>query len=278
MISKPFSCGRRYHVLGYLAVVLLFVGAAASSVEAGNVIELKTVYFDGSKPDEKTTIYVDEGRLRFDAMENGKQMILIITLDEAGDPICRVIDPNEKSYTEITRESSDKVKAQIKEGKKQMEEQLKQLPAEQQQHMRQMMEKQLGQFEKVVNIEFKQIATGVDIKKWSCVQYESLLDGDKHEDIWTADWKQIGLKKSDAAIFKQFGSLFVGISPETNAFFHTGGSASDGGFDGFPVMVVEYKDGVKYEKSEVTAISEKKLEDELFALPKGLTKVSLFER
>ena len=42
--------------------------------------------------------------------------------------------------------------------------------------------------------------------------------------------------------------------------------------------VVEYKDGAKYEKSEVATISDKKLEDNLFEVPKGFTKVSLFDR
>lgn len=278
MVSKTSVTGRQRPIWGFLAVVVLVAGFFVPTVEAGTVIELKTVYFDESKPDEDTKIFLGKDRLRFEAMEAGKQMILIVTLDDAGEPVCRVIDAQARSYTEITRESANEVKAQIEQGKAQMEEQLKGMPEDQRDEMRQMMEEQLGQFEGAANVTFKQVSTGVEINKWTCVQYESLINGAKHEDIWTADWKQIGLKKSDTEIFRKFGSLFEGVSPETNAFFHVGESESSGGFDGFPVLVVEYKNGVKFEKSEVQAVTDKKLDDDLFVVPTGFTKVSMFDR
>jgi hypothetical protein len=272
------NMGRKSLFWGCLALAVVAAWICAPSAHAGTVIELNTTYFDGSKPDENTMIYLEEGRLRFEAVESGKEMTLIVTLDDAGEPVCWVIDTKEKTYTEITRESANKVKVQIEQGKKQMEEQLKAMPEEQRAQMREMMNNQIGQFDKAAKIKFKQVASGVEINKWKCVQYESLIDEEKHEDIWAADWEQIGLKKTDAEILKKFGSLFEGISPETNAFFHTGGSESAGGFDGFPVLVVEYKEGAKFEKSEVTSIGNKKLEGDLFALPEGFTKVSLFDR
>jgi len=278
VISNMIDIRRRSSFWGCLVLAVVAAWVFAPSARAGTVIELKTTYFDNSKPDENTMIYLEEGRLRFEAMESGKAMTLIVTLDDAGGPVCWVIDTKEKTYTEITRESANKVKAQIEEGKKQMEEQLKNMPEDQQAQMREMMNDQIGQFDKASKIKFKQVASGVEINKWKCVQYESLIDEEKHEDIWAADWKQIGLKKSDAEILKKFGSLFAGISPETNAFFHTGGSESAGGFDGFPVLVVEYKEGVKFEKSEVSSINNKNLEADLFTIPQGFTKVSLFDR
>ncbi|MEJ2719945.1 MAG: DUF4412 domain-containing protein [bacterium] len=278
MIWKKSGSTPNRGVALYLVIATVVMGFIVPAAHAGTVIELSTVYFDESKPTEDTIIYLDGDRMRFESVENGKEMTLIVTLDDAGEPICWVIDRAAKTYTEITRARADQVKSQIEQGKKQMEARLENVPPQQRDQVRQMMKSQLEQFDKAANITFKKIASGVEIKNWNCVQYESILGEEKHEDIWAVEWKQIGLERSDASIFRKLGSLFEGISPETNAYFHTGGSAKTGQFDGFPVLVVEYKEGQKHEKSEVRTISSKPLEDSLFTLPEGYTQVSLFER
>ena len=66
------------------------------------------------------------------------------------------------------------------------------------------------------------------------------------------------------------GELFSGISSQTNAFFQVGRNVDQGGFEGFPIVVVQYKDGKKFEKSEVKAIRHQKLDKSVFDLPEGL--------
>ena len=269
---------RSRHILRFVLFVCaagVLAGAfAAVAVRAGTVVDVKTVYFDEKRTDEAATIYFDRDRVRFDASEGGRKLILIARRNEKGEPVCWVIDNDSKTYLEIDRKGAAEVQSQMERARLMFEQQITNAPPETRERVRQALEAQYGAvMKKKPVIEFKKLTTGVVIKKWSCTQYESYVDGVKFEDVWAAGEKDLGLTASELQVLAEMGELFSGMSPKTNAFFQVGRGA--GGFAGFPVVVVEYRGAAKHEKNEVTAVRQEKLDPKIFDLPQGLAKQKL---
>jgi hypothetical protein len=270
---KRSKCILGIWFLAFAAGVL--AGAfAAAAVQAGTVVDVRTVYFDEKKTDETATIYFDRDRVRFDASEGGRKVVLIARRNAKGEPICWVIDGEKKAYVEIDRKGVAEIQGQMERARLLFEEQIANAPPESRERVRQALEAQYGSvMKKKPVIEFKKLASGVTIKKWRCTQYESYVDGAKFEDIWAAGEKDLGLAASELQVLAEMGELFSGMSPKTNAFFQVGRAA--GGYAGFPVVVVEYRGAAKHEKSEVTGVRREKLDPALFDLPQGLAKQKL---
>jgi hypothetical protein len=263
----------RIWLLAFAAGVL--AGAfAAAAVQAGTVLDVKTVYFDEQKTDETATIYLDLDRARFDASEGGRRIVLIARRNAKGEPICWVIDTEKKSYVEIDRKSVAEIQSQMERARLMFEQQIATAPPESRERVRQALEAQYGSvMKKKPVVEYKKLATGVTIKKWHCTQYEAYVDGAKFEDVWAASEKDLGLAASGLQVLSEMGELFSGMSPKTNAFFQVG--RATGGYAGFPVVVVEYRGAAKQEKSEVTGVRQEKLDPALFELPQGFAKQKL---
>lgn len=255
---------------------VLVAAWAIPSVHGGTVVDLKTVYFVEQRADETATISFETNRVRFDALEGGRRVVLIARTDAKGDPVCWVIDREKNTYVEIDRKGVEEIKSQIERTRLAFEQQIADAPPENRERVRQRLEAQYGALmKKHPAVEFKRIATGVTIKKWRCTQYESTLDGEKFEDVWAAGEKDLGLTPSDLKVIFQMGELFSEISSTTNAFFQAGRPA--GGFAGFPVVVVEYRGGKRSEKSEVTGVRQEKLDPGFFDLPKDAVKQRLVQ-
>jgi hypothetical protein len=257
-----------------VAAGVLFGAFAAGAVRAGTVVEVKTVYFDEKKTDETATIYLDRDRVRFDASEGGRRVILIARRNAKGEPVCWVIDNDKQAYVEIDRKGVAEVRSQMESARLMFEQQIANAPPESRERVRQALEAQYGALmKKRPVVEFKKLATGVTIRKWRCTQYESYVDGAKFEDVWAASEKDLGIAASELEVLSEMGELFSGMSAKTNAFFQVGKAV--GGYAGFPVVVVEYRGAEKHEKSEVTGVRQEKLDPALFDLPEGLAKQEL---
>lgn len=258
--------------LVFLAAVLTF-SLLVSAAVAGTVVELHTEYFDSDKTGENAKIYFDKNCVRFDANQNGQEVALIFRSDLESGPVCWVVDNKNGTYFEVNEETVKRIQDQIAKAKVMMEEQMKNIPPDQRAQYEQLVEEKMGPIGRTdLDIEFKEIASGVKVNAWKCTQYESFVDGVKHEDVWAAPAKDLGLTDADLEVLRGMSELFSGISPETNAFFQVGKEKGKGGFEGFPILVVEYSEGAKHEKSEVKSVVEKDLAKELFLLPEGATK------
>jgi Domain of unknown function (DUF4412) len=245
---------------------------------AGTVIDVKTVYFEENRREEGATIYFDTNRVRFDANEGGERLNLVFHIDEKGEPVCWVIDEERKTYIELNKKSVGEVEAQAERARRMFEDQLKNAPPDQREQVKRNMDAQLSAAGWTrINVTFKKIASGVKLRTWQCTQYESYVNDVKYEDVWAVAAKDIGLTDADIRTLRGMGDLFSGISSQTNAFFQIGRDVDQGGFEGFPVVLVQYQNGKKYEKSEVKAIRKEKLDKSVFELPQGLQETKLAE-
>lgn len=255
-----------------VTLCLVVAGLAPVTARAGTVIEVKTVYFGEKRPDEKATIYLDVGRVRFDAIEDERPTMLVFRLGDDRQPLCWVIDAQSKTYDEFTRERVEKMRADADRARRQFEEQTSSSPPDRREQLKKTLEEQ-GQSIPAppAKAEYKKVASGVKLGKWTCAQYEAYVNGQKQEDLWTASEDQLGLRAWDIEVLREMGVFFSRFSAETNAFFQVG-RTGEGGFEGFPVLVVEYENGVKRERSEVTSVREEKLNSGVFELPPGARK------
>jgi hypothetical protein len=267
---------RRGVVLRLSAVVVLVL--AAVSARAGTVIDVKTVYFDGKRADETSTIAIDANCVRFDGIEAGRKMAIIFRIDEKRGPVCWVIDKGSNTYVEFTRETADKIQARADEARRQFEEQMESAPPKQREQIRKTMEARGDRIPgELAEAQFKRIASGVKLNRWTCTQYEAQVNGRKQEDLWVAAEGDLGLTSSDIRVLREMGLLFSEFSAETNAFFQIGRSAK-GGFEGFPVVVVEYKGDAKTERSEVTDVRKLALAPALFELPQDARQQKMYDQ
>jgi hypothetical protein len=260
-------------LLGALAVIS-FVPKAFG----GTVVDVKTVYFDEKRQDEGATIYFDTNRVRFDAIEGGERLSLVFHVNEKGEPVCWVIDQEKKTYVELNEKIVGQIETQAERARQMFEEQLRNAPPDQREQIKRTMDAQLkaAGWNKIA-VNFKKIASGVKLKTWRCTQYESYVDGTKYEDVWAAAATDVGLAEADLRTLRGMGDLFSGISSQTNAFFQVGRNVDQGGFEGFPVVVVQYRDGKKFEKSEVKAVRKENLDKNVFELPQGVQERKLAE-
>jgi hypothetical protein len=269
---RPFG-GRLCRAV--ITAAALALAAAAIPAEAGTVIELRTEYFESGRADESAEIFFDDNCVRFDAMQGGEEISLIFRSDLESGPVCWVIDFDENTYFEVNEKTVKEIQDQIAKAKVMMEQQMQNIPPEQRASYKKMVEEKMGNIGRTdLDIEFKEVASGVQVNAWRCTQYESYVDGAKHEDVWAAPAEELGLTAADLQVLRGMSDLFAGISPETNAFFQVG-KEGKAGFEGFPVLVVEYLNGEKHEKSEVKSVADKNLRANTFELPKGATRRAL---
>lgn len=261
---------RRWSIpLGVAVVVGVVPG-----VWAGTVIGVKTVYFVERRAEETATIYLDKDRVRFDALEDGRPTTLIFRVDENGEPLCWVIDKTSKTYAEITGADAERIQAEGARARERLDERMENSPPEQREKMKRAMDaSRLAIAGQLVGVRFDEVARGVRLDKWTCTQYEAYVGDQKQEDLWTADEETLGLRASEVEALRQMGLLFSKFSTQTNAFFQIG-RTDEGGFRGFPVIVVEYENGRKRERSEVTSVRREKLDPAVFDLPTGVRRQS----
>jgi hypothetical protein len=235
------------------------------------------IYMEGTEfnPIQKqksiTKIFIDKDRLRVETAGEEEDMVIIFRQDKN---LFWVVDNNNNEYREMTKEDLKKMKAQMDEGMKKMQEQLKNLPPEQRKMMEDMMPATMD-VKKMEKSVYTKIESGVKINTWTCVHYEGKVENKKKEEVWTADWKQLGINTADLQAFRGMGEFFKSIAPDMPDIFEFGDEEfeKNGGFAGMPVKSIDYDEGKIFSEFELKKIEKKDLDQELFEIPKGYEKI-----
>jgi hypothetical protein len=187
-----------------------------------------------------------------------------------------IINNNNKTYQEITKQDIIKLKSKMDDAQKQMEESMKNLPEEQRAMMRNMM---AGKFAKetVAKIEFKEIAKGEKIKQWSCTHYAGFSNGEKVQDIWYADVKQIGFSQEDYPVLKDMENFYKSLTEQQSDFFSINFEELQKEYSakGFPVKIIGFYQGKSASTMEVTEIKQATFDAASFELPAGYKKMEI---
>ncbi len=252
-----------------LLAVILLAGFMAYA-EAGVVIKNIDTSFDDPRDSSISTAYIGDNGMRAEASAEGKNNIVIFRSDKE---VFWMINTADKSYTEMTKKDIKKIKGQMDEAMRMMQEQMKNMPPEQRAMMEQMMKGKAmpAQPEKTV---FKKVASGVKVGKWKCDKYEGYNRGQLTEEVCTASWKNLGIEQKDFRVMKSMGEFMSELSPDAASHFNVGSDKweKEQGYPGVPVRIISYSMGKKVFQTEIQDIKRQKIDSSLFELPKGLTK------
>lgn len=264
----------------YLRLILLFLvfdgWILVSQIQAG-IIMVSTSESHEFNEMRVNKLYLDRERLRVEV--KGKQRggdideVVIFRKDKE---VFWFIDNKKKTYREITKSDLEKIKEKMQEVRNRLEERLRSIPPEKRKMIEEMMKSQMPA--RSPEKRYKKVASGERVNQWICDKYEKYLDGIKSEEIWTVDWKQLGLSNDDFNILVEISKFSEQFSKEFSslAFFSVSYKGEDikkeSGYSGVPIKMVSYSGGRMREKSELREILRQDFPSSLFDLPAGFNK------
>jgi len=258
----------------------------ATSLMAGIVLlTAPLLAADGILIVEKTTkggttttsqIQIEKNRMRAE-MTGPTGRTQIVVFDGAAQ-VMRMIDGENKTYTEITKADVDKLGAQMSGMMAQMQEQMKNMPPEQRAQMEAIMKGRGAGMGAPAAPKTEYKKTGTDmVGKWTCDKYEGFQNNQKVAEVCTVEPTALGFTLADFDVTKQMVAFFQKLVPQNADQVFAIGNAEAQGFSGVPVRRIT-SFGPQQTVVELSEMSRKPFADSLFAVPEGFKKQEGFGR
>jgi hypothetical protein len=218
---------------------------------------------------ETSQIQIEKTKMRAERGIGGRPQVVVFDSDAQ---VIRMIDPERKTYREMTKADVDRIGSQMSGAMAQMQEQMKSLPPEQRERMEATMRGR-GIGAAVVKTEYRRNGTD-KVGKWTCDKYDGYKKDEKVSEICTVAPATLGLTPADFEITKQAAQFFQKLNPQTGdqQIFSIGGP--DQGFSGIPVRSIVTA-GQRQITTEVTEVTRKSFASDSYAVPAGFTKQEL---
>ncbi len=265
--------------LKMIGMTLLGFAILASSLSAG--VTISATHTTTAKPDEKqlNKTYLDSDRMRYESQGKAGSTVVIFRQDKG---LFWVINPD-KTYMEITKQDMQAMKAKMNEAQTILDEKMKNVPEAQREMVKKMMAGRMPMAQSIgaIKTTYKKIAAGEKVKQWSCVKYEGYREDKKIKEVWTTDWKSLGLTPETFKIMKDISEFFENLSQDMAANFDKIGSEEwekEQGYTGIPVKTLSYSEGQLRSTTEITEVKQGELAASLFELPTGLKKKDLLQQ
>jgi hypothetical protein len=255
--------------------VSLVIGIFSSSLHAGILMVSAHQSAVNSQDALTSKAYVDKDRMRVEMKGQTMDQIFIFRQDKE---LFWVIDNRAKTYMEMTKQDLQKMKEKVDEAMTMMQEQMKNMPPEQRKMIEQMMK---GKMQASVP------ATAPTVTKRS-LRARKLISGfvintkapskeKRKEDIWTTDWRQLGLTAEDFNVMQAMNEYFDEFSKGKNSLYKIGSKEWEQkqGYAGLPVKTIRYTEGKVQHTTEIKEIQRQDFVSTLFDLPAGLTKKAM---
>jgi hypothetical protein len=249
-----------------LTVLPLACASAAVAANGVRVTSKRTSAHDTSTDE----IQLDKDHLRFDSLGADGHPTRT-TIFDAEKQVMWIVQPDKKTYNELTREDFERLYGQFSAMAAQMQERMKNLPPEQRAKLEKAMQGR-GMAVPASKPEFHK--TGSDhVGKWACDVYEQMENGAKSEEVCAASMAQLGLTPADLNVVTQLQNLFKHMLPPAlgNRAFALG-DAEMQGFPGIAIRRVSYSGGHEQTREEMVDLTHGAIPDAAFVLPEGFTK------
>ena len=249
---KPLS-------LSVLAVAFCLSAAPVFAAE-GVLIVSKNTDSSGTQTNQ---VQIEKDRMR--AEVPGKQVVVF----DGGKQVLTMIDPEHKTYRQMTKADADAMAAQVSGAMAMMQQQMANMPPEQRAQMEAMMRGRGMTAEPAKTVYRK---TGTDkVGKWTCDKYEGFQGDQKTSEVCTVDPKVIGFAATDFEVTKQMGEFFQKLAPQQAGQMFAIGQAEAQGFSGIPVRRT-YTIGNAQTTTELTDVTRQSFPDASYAVPAGFQK------
>jgi Domain of unknown function (DUF4412) len=250
--------------------------AFASAALAADGVKVTSRQTSGG---ETTTdqIQFDKDHLRSDSVGANGTVTRTFIFDGTKQVMFQV-EPESKTYTEITKDDMQRISAQMSQLSAQMQERLKNLPPERRAQMEQMMRGRGMAASSGNKPEYKK--TGSDhVGKWACDVYERTDNGAKEDEVCAAGAAALGLTAADLNVLTEMQALVKGALPPALADRSFAiGNAEVQGFPGFPLRRVHFSNGHETSRTEVVDVTRQSIAASAFEVPAGYQKKPFMER
>jgi uncharacterized protein DUF4412 len=248
----------------------LWLSAGAARAADGLLIVQKTTR--GTDAPQIHQTQIDSTRMRAESVgpTGGKHVVMF----DGTKQVLTMMDPDKKTYQEITKADVDSLAAQMAPAMAQMQEMLKSMPPEQRAKYEALMKGRGGALPGAAAPKTVYKKVGTDkVGKWTCDKYEGYKGEQKTADICTVDPKVLGFTASDLDVAKQMATFFKSFMPQmADQGFHVG-TVGEQGFSGVPVRQTFTISG-QQTVMEITDVSRQAFPDSVFQVPAGYQKTT----
>ena len=130
---------------------------------------------------ETSQIQIEKTRMRAERGIGGRPQVIVFDSDAQ---VIRMIDPERKTYREMTKADVDRIASQMSGAMAQMQEQMKNLPPEQRERMEALMRGRGMAGAAAVKTEYRRNGTD-KVGKWTCDKYDGYKKDEKVSEICT---------------------------------------------------------------------------------------------
>jgi hypothetical protein len=256
---------------GILTGIALLAAAAAG---ADVVIETETrdprVPRGSGAPIERGRIWIDGLRLRAETGSSAGAGVVIF-LGGGDGPRIWTLDPADRSYVEIDRETLGRVGERLARARREMEARMASLPPEQRAAVARMMGDRAP-----VSAPLEAIDTGESdqVGERTCRRYRLVRGGESQGDVCVLSWKEAGVRRTQLRVFRELARFQRDVIESLGAA--PGGQLGALPFevfdqlDGFPLRTRRLQDGTAIRETTfrlVDGAGRKGAGDARFALP-----------
>lgn len=255
-----------------LLTVALF-GGAASTWAAPGIVLVQRVTSNGATRTSQVYMTADRMRAEVDMPNAPRQVVIFDGVAQ----VMYTVDPERKTYMEMTKADVDRMAAQIPAMMAQMKKMFEGMPPEQRAQLEAQMEKMTGSrampgSPDSMKMEFRKGGTD-RVGSWTCDAYEMMMNGRKVGDMCTVRPEALGLTAADFDVSRRMQTFFQALAPQGAAGLFQVGTPGGQGFDGVPVRQSMNMLGSMV--SELQSASRQNVADDLFAPPQGFQKMAM---
>jgi hypothetical protein len=212
-------------------------------------------------------VQIESHRMRADS--TGLTGVKTIIIFDGTKQVMTTIDPEKKTYMEMTEADVDKIAEQMSGMMAQLQKQMESMPPAARAQMEAAM-KGRGGAGTAPKIVYKK--TGTDtVGKWKCDKYEG-FDGEKKvSEVCTVDPKALGFALSDFDVTRQMAAFFKKMQPQASGQVFSIGTPEVEGYSGVPVRQVRTIVGREI-TTEISEVRRQSFPDSSYQVPAGYQK------
>jgi hypothetical protein len=212
-------------------------------------------------------LQIEKTRMRAETAGAAGQTQVIVF--DATAQVIRIINPERKTYREMTKADVERLGGQMAGARAQMQDQMKNLPPEQRERMEAMLRGRGLAPGPLAKIEYRKAGTD-KVGKWTCDKYDGYRNNEKVSELCTVNPSTLGVTIADFDIVKEAGKFFQQLAPQNvDQMFAVGGAEQ--GYSGIPVRST-ISLGQNPITTEIVEVNRKAFSDDTYRVPAGFQK------
>ncbi len=255
----------------YILVFLILSYLAFSGVK---ITSQNTIMLESGNQTQSSIMYVDKAFLKIDESD-GKNKISVIY--DKSKQLMFMLNHTSKTYLTISKSDMIELAKQKKEQIKKIESEISKMPKEQKAYYSELLKKQKEAINPdKLKLKYAKQKSTEKIEKWNCIYYKATKNKELIKELWTAEYSDFGLEKSDFDIIGEFAKFNqTAASDIQKQFGFSAGNEEKKEYSGYPIKQIIYVNKKKVGQSLVKNIEIEKFDDAFFKVPSDFKKQAI---